>query len=168
MRSQAPSPFLISSKLAWLLVTAAAIPAQRSATGGRVLDGDGKPLADATVTFVGSEPPIGARFAPADTVEVRTDDKGRFVVRLLPRHDYSCWAAGPADANGDRLVSRVLDVRPGTGFEIHATETASPTRVVVSGIDAWPEIGPLRLKTWAFWSLQRDERIKHVAEPPRA
>ncbi len=30
------------------------------------------------------------------------------------------------------------------------------------------EIGPLRLKTWAFWSLQRDERIEHVAEPPRA
>lgn len=28
------------------------------------------------------------------------------------------------------------------------------------------ELGPLRIGTWAFWSLERDEPLRHVVEPP--
>jgi len=123
------------------------LPAQqRLATAGRVLDAAGQPLLAATVTFVGSEPPIGDRFSNADRVVVTTDDKGRFRAELLVGSDYSCWAATPVAADGMRFITRVQDgVRAGTGIELKAVPARAP-RLQVTGAAAWQDIGPLRFE----------------------
>ncbi len=130
-----------------LLLVGCLAAQERLATAGRVLDAARQPLAGATVTFVGSEPPIGDRFANADRVVVTTDDKGRFRTELLCGSDYSCWAAGPAGADGSRTVSEVKNgVRAGTGFELRALHVRSTSRLLVSGLGPWQHLGPLRFE----------------------
>ncbi|MCA8950961.1 MAG: hypothetical protein KDE27_15765 [Planctomycetes bacterium] len=128
-----------------MLATAigAAHAQDRVATAGRVLDAERHAIANATVTFVGSAPPLGGRFAAPDRVVVVTDDKGRFRTDLRERHEYACWVVGSPSASGACAVSTVLDVRPGRGFEVELANERSPATLRVTGDAAWGAFGPL-------------------------
>ncbi|HEX5052110.1 MAG TPA: Ig-like domain-containing protein [Planctomycetota bacterium] len=136
---------LAPTAAAGLLLLAGHLAAQRVATAGRVCDAGADPLVAATVTFVGAETPFGDRFAPADHVVTSTDEHGRFRAGLLAGHDYTAWVTSAARGNGERFVSEFVDgVRPGSGLELRAVQVRSPSRLRVSGLDAWADVGPLR------------------------
>jgi hypothetical protein len=140
-----PPPTAIA--IALFAFTAALGAQQRLATAGRVLDGAGKALAGACVTFVGSEPPIYERFAPADRVTATTDEKGRFRAELLPGADYAAWASSAPGVDGSAFVSALAaDVRAGSGLELIAATTQPRSELQVEGLDGWPDLAPLRIE----------------------
>lgn len=166
------------SRMGWsgvLLVVAlladGALAQGRVATAGRVLDREGKPVVGATVTFVGSVPPLWDRFEPADHVEAVSDANGRFVVRLLEWGDYSAWAAGSATVDGHRMVSAFRGVRPATGFEISVTEKRARGRLVVTGLAAWQGVEDVHVEVALATNSVHRQRVELVAGaadlPPR-
>lgn len=146
MLHQAVSRAVLVGFLVWAAAVGAANAQERVATAGRVLDAKGKPVAGATVSFVGSVPPLYDRFEPADFLEVQSDSSGRFRGELLSHGDYSVWAVGLAAADESSWVSELLEVQPGTGFEIQLQDQQEVARMPVTGLDAWPELGPLRVQ----------------------
>jgi hypothetical protein len=128
------------------LLLPTALAQERVATAGRVLDAGGRPVANATVHFAGSEPPLRDRLEPADAVTATTNDKGRFQVALRERAEYEGFAIAPPAADGTHACSAVLAVRPGTGFEIVLSATTRSRQLTVAGLDAWREHAALRLE----------------------
>ncbi len=167
--------WLGTRNVAWLLVVCAAVRSlaaqERVATAGRVLAVDGKPVAGATVMFVGSVPPLFDRFDPADYHEVKSDEKGRFKVRLLARGDYATWAVGLTNPDGSCWVSDLREVQPGTGFEIQLRGKQDVTRMKVSGLDGWKDVGPLRIELGLSTNTVRRQPVRVVdgvvTLPPR-
>lgn len=152
-------------------IAAGASAQERLATAGRVLDQAGKPVVGATITFVGSVPPLWDRFEPADHVEVVSDAKGRFVVQLLEWGDYDVWAAGPELADGGHMVSRVREVRPATGFEISLTKRRAASELVVKRLELWKNVDAIHVEVALSTNAlhrQRVDVVKGVAKlPPR-
>lgn len=132
--------------LAWSVAASSLGAQERVATAGRVLDQLGKPMAGATVSLVGSVPPHRDRFEPADYHEVKSDAKGRFQVKLLAHGEYSAWAVGPVGADGSYVVSELHHLQPGAGVEIPLRDQREATFMPIAGLDAWPDLGPLRVE----------------------
>src|SRR5688572_18617013 len=66
---------------------------------GMVRNRDGAPWAGAHV-ILRSRPIADLEVPPVDTIEVVTDDQGRFRVAVLPARSYSAWAHGDPERDG--------------------------------------------------------------------
>ncbi len=120
----------------WLL---SALPAQDITTIGTVVDGDGRPLVAATVTFATSPADTFDALAPTEIVEAVTDAAGRFRVKLRAGREHSVWAIGPAQ-DGGRWRSEVHEgVVAGNVIELRAAKRSvqQPIRLTPA-----PELGP--------------------------
>jgi hypothetical protein len=140
-------PFRIAlthGSLAAIAVVActAALPAQhRQPLVGRVLDASGATVAGAQVTLVWS-PPGGLDGGDPDVVECTTDDRGRFVARLLRQECYSAWAT-----DGQSRASGVAEgVAAGGELQLRLDGPAARPRVRLVGVDAWAAAGPLHVE----------------------
>jgi hypothetical protein len=115
---------------------------------GTVLDQDGRPVADAVLTFDAYEqrmilplPPYGLNYRSAKTVTRRTNDAGAFVVRS-PRQkleliavDKPGYVFGPRHANkpGRHAPSRPLQWNAGyTSGTVHLDDVSRPEPSLIS------------------------------------
>lgn len=137
--------------MAFVGVGAALAPAQevvaaaRRATIVRVVDAQGTAIAGANVTFAGSIPHLGAEYGPVDVQNVTSDVRGYARADLQPFLCHVAWAVGPADAAGRSL--RSLPTQPfaaGALLELRCEESCGERRLVVTGVEAWKDRGPLR------------------------
>ncbi|MBL8732060.1 MAG: carboxypeptidase regulatory-like domain-containing protein, partial [Planctomycetes bacterium] len=120
----------------WLL---SALSAQDITTIGTVVDGDGRPLVAATVTFATSPADTFDALAPTEIVEAVTDAAGRFRVKLRAGREHSAWAIGPHEQAG-RWRSEVCEgVVAGNVIELRAARRSlqQPIRLTPA-----PELGP--------------------------
>jgi hypothetical protein len=104
--------------------------------GSAVLD-DGTPWTGATVHLLSRPMPNEDRIGTPDEVQVPTDDKGRFLVQLLPGREYVAWALETLD--GDRFRAsgareRVLAGRP---LDLVAEPPRSRCRQPFRGLEPW-------------------------------
>lgn len=136
-------PSLLKSTLAVLLASAiVTAQVRREPHVVVVLDGEGKPVAGASVTMFCSEP-----YDPGseDIVRAATSDKGRAVVLLLPTRFYQGFAWREQD--GKKYVTKLVARGPGVTelrFDEKATEAAEA--LVVSGLEPWRAHGKLRVE----------------------
>jgi len=111
----------------------------------RVVDAAGAALAGATVTVAGSVPHLGTEHGPIDVQHVISDARGFARADLRPSLCHVAWAIGAADGAGGRR--RSLPSSPfaaGALLELRCDEACADRRVVVTGVEAWREHGPLR------------------------
>lgn len=132
----------------WLAVVAVAVPAQeRRALHGQVVDGSGKPLAGARVRLCWT--PVGwPSRGEADQVEVRSDDRGRFVAQLLPQLAYSGHAVAER-AEGSLASAAVAGLAAGQSVTLHADRAVAPGRISLRSAMEWPVPQPLQLEVAA-------------------
>ena len=135
------------------LVVVATAPAQeRKPAFGRVVDGKGVPVAGASVELLGAFPNLGEELAPFDRLTVATDARGRWRAALLPGRVYSARAsvivAGPSTAADDRptLSATVSHVACGRSVDFTIDRRPLVRRLVVDGVEAWQQHGPLRVR----------------------
>ncbi len=114
---------------------------------GTVVDGDGKPLAGATVCF-GYVPFGGEDLPPHDQGTTTTDARGRFKADVLPCASYSLWAVGP-EADAGRATSAIVHAAAGALVELRATARRTNWRLTIEGLDAWQEAGPFTIRLFA-------------------
>lgn len=112
---------------------------------GHVADATGERVAGARVTVFWSPPddPAGTR---TDRVEATSDERGRFVVKVLPGRGYSAFAMA-GQGPGPVRCSAIRDgiAASGQPLELVLTETAVARPVRLRGTDAWQGRGPLQL-----------------------
>lgn len=107
-------------------------------------DAQGRPLAGAQVTCFASPTLLEAR-DDVDVVEGVTDERGRFVCRLLTHRVYSAFAIVDGAA-GAFLASEVGEnVAAGGEIVLRVVIARRPQRVVLEGQAAWQHVGPLRI-----------------------
>jgi hypothetical protein len=137
----------VRAALGLLLSAAAALPAQeRKALVGRVLDATGAPLPGATVTLAWS-PPGGEDCGPTDVVKAVTDERGRFVAKVLAQESYSAWAVLPLPDGTRAKATAVADqVAAGADLELRCDREVVPHILNLEGASAYAGIGPLRLQ----------------------
>ncbi|MCC7063019.1 MAG: carboxypeptidase regulatory-like domain-containing protein [Planctomycetes bacterium] len=104
---------------------------------GSVVLEDGKPWAGATVHLLSRPMPNEDRIGTPDEVQGTADDKGRFLVQLLPGREYVAWAVEILD--GDRFRAsgareRVLAGRP---LELVAKAPRLRCRVPFGSLAPW-------------------------------
>jgi len=123
----------------------AAAAVERRATFVRVDAADGKPLANATVTFAGHMPHLVGAGGPTDVQRVQADNRGRAQCKLLPGLCYVAWAVGTPDAEGRAAFSQPSVWLAAGGVQTLRAVDQGVTRVVrVAGAEAWAHRGPLR------------------------
>ena len=137
----------------WLPVLGLLLAAGLGAQGGgvarqghpaRVLDADGKPAADAAVTFV-SAPRLGAEPGDDDVVRATTGADGRCRVELVPTRTYQAWASVVRGA--EAFVSPLTLRRHGaTVLQLERDAMAAAREVRIEGAAVWREHGPLRVQ----------------------
>jgi len=120
--------------------------AKRRALLGRVSDDQGNPCAGAEVTLHGVQPFWIER--SSDTVVVTTDERGRFVAKVLPQVAYCGFAVTAASSTGAVAASRLVGWF-GAGAQVVFVCGASVAAGTVrtAGAAAWSACGPLA------WSL---------------
>jgi hypothetical protein len=134
-----------SVKALTLLLTSASLLAQeRRPLLGKVVDADGKPLANATVQLA-NVPYGGEAEVAADHAKVTTDERGRFRADVWSCTEYRMWAVGPVDA-GKFLASEVTPANANQVVELRAAKQLPVRSVIVRGAAAWTELAPLRLR----------------------
>jgi hypothetical protein len=97
--------------LALLVLVGSTVRAQDVATIGSFVDPDGKPIANATVTFATSPPDVFGLFAPPHVVEATTDAAGKFKVKLRQGAAHSAWARTWSSCGPSRRSDHLLDRR---------------------------------------------------------
>ncbi len=138
-----------------LSATRAAAPQapERRAAFGEVVGLDGKPVADAEVTCLGSSvlpvlaDELGQVREVADVVRTTSDARGRFTVKLLIGREYCAWAATPVDGDGRFRVGPITYGLRASGAArlLQSGEQRARQRITLAGADAWLACGPLRL-----------------------
>ena len=109
----------------------------------RVVDADGKPVADAKVTFLAAASHGG--LDAADFVQVTTDANGRCRAQLLPTRAYEAWAQRAV--GGGAIVSAVVSrAFPSTELRMPARADKAPTNILVTDQYAWRELGAIRVQ----------------------
>jgi hypothetical protein len=113
-------------------------------TFGRVVDADGKALADATVTLVGGLPHLLPALQDIHVTEVGTDKRGRAMARLQQGLCYVAWVSGPA-VDGKITTSNVIGYfAAGAMFELTCGEARDVSTCTLTGEDKWQHVGKLR------------------------
>lgn len=116
----------------------------RRPTFARVVDAAGAPIEGAVVTFAGSVPHLGAVVGPHDVRAVASDARGRARAQLREGLCYVAWAA--AEVDGVPLVADVgRYFGAGALLELTCHPSGPPRRVEVRGLEAWAQLGPLRV-----------------------
>ena len=111
---------------------------------GRVLDADGAPLVGAEVHCVLPDETAPGNRA-ASHVVVKTDARGRFRTKVVPCTHHLIWAIGP---DGEQRVCSVPQwTASGRLVELRADRPRPACKVTVSGLDAWQDKAPFRLRT---------------------
>jgi hypothetical protein len=123
---------------------AAALTAQeRRPLIGRVIDNGGQPVAGATVTLFRT-PACDATGHDTERIDVRTDERGRFIAQVLPQAGYSAFATG-AGAE-DRMLSEVRDlVAAGADLELRLCTHGRPRTLALTGTEGYEAEGPFQL-----------------------
>ncbi len=119
---------------------------------GRVLDADGTPVANATVTLL--HRPIARHIDPEreHRIVVATDARGAFRATLRDGATYSVWAASAEQA------SQLAEGIGGGGFvELSLDTHTGPRTVAVAGLDAWSDAA-----TFGFRALVGGENLDLV------
>lgn len=119
---------------------------------GKVLQANGKPLADATVTLVEDDPDM-VGVDEVDLLTVTTNKRGRFVASALRGVRYTAFAVGPEleakPSEGALLARPVPDLACGRFAELHATQTGSSRRLQLEDLSDWGKPADLRVRlTW--------------------
>jgi len=126
-------------------VLLAGLPAQqRRPLVGRVLDAAGTAVRGAQVTLVWS-PPGGPECGTTDVVTVATDERGRFVAKLLPQESYSAWALATGPDGTARASAVGEGAAAGGDLELRLELPAPRRRVELVGAEQWATAGPLRV-----------------------
>lgn len=116
------------------VLTMRSLLAQDTATIGTFVDLEGRPVANATVTFATSPPDRFDLLEPPHVVETKTDASGRFRIQLRTGASHSAWAIGPAGENG-RWRSAALDgVVPGSIVALQAKELSATRAARIEGL----------------------------------
>jgi len=119
--------------LATLACLFALIPQGGVKTAGTVVDVDGKPVANAQVTFLSRQIPR-ALHGSEDRRSATTDDRGRYRVELARDVSYSAWATWP-----DRASKVVEGVMGGAFVELRGVPGTAGFALTIEGLDAWPD-----------------------------
>ncbi|MCC7396047.1 MAG: carboxypeptidase regulatory-like domain-containing protein [Planctomycetes bacterium] len=138
---------MLRTPVAIVLLFASLAAQDRRPLLGTVVDGDGKPLAGATVCF-GYVPFGGEDLPPHDQGTTTTDARGRFKADVLPCASYSLWAVGP-EADAGRATSGIVHAAAGALVELRATARRTDWRLTIEGLDAWQEAGPFTIRLFA-------------------
>ena len=133
---------LLSASLA--LFASPATSQRLQPTPCAVLDAAGRPVADAAVTILGSQPHLSPSLRQDHLVELRTDARGRALARLRPGLCYVAWARGPAVEGRRCCAPTVGFFAAGASLELRCEAPAAIERGRLLGADAWRDRGPLR------------------------
>ncbi|MCK5940549.1 MAG: hypothetical protein KAI24_01165 [Planctomycetes bacterium] len=112
---------------------------------GKVVDAAGAPLAGATVCCALPDY-LNDRHRALAVETATTDARGRFRVNVRPCTHHLLWVIGPIVDVGERPCSEVQWVTSGGLVEVRADQRCLPSTLTVSGLDAWPELAPFRLR----------------------
>lgn len=118
---------------ATLCVLFALLPQGDVRSAGRVVDLQGRPVANATVRFLSRSMSRSPDVGTEDRREVTTDNRGRYRIELDRQHRYTVWA------NWEGGASHCLEgVSGGEFVELHGAAVPGTTALTLPGLDAWP------------------------------
>lgn len=144
-RGLPPSLTSRATALAPLLFATALLAQQRQPLLGTVVDGRGAPVAGATVVLVEDDADL-ALLDPIDRIEVRSDERGRFVAAALRGTRYTGLAVG-AEHDGSAAVCRpVRNLSCGGPAEMRLTIAAQRRKENLPGLRAWGPLADLRIQ----------------------
>jgi len=115
---------------------------------GEVRDKDRKPWVGVKVLLVSWPVPDNLRVGSPDTVETRTDERGKFRAQILEGRTYSVWAEGERGDDGSLRVSNVAgQVIPQVPVLLKERKEAVSGRTVrLEGLEKWEGYKPLRFR----------------------
>lgn len=113
---------------------------------GEVRNKGGKAWAEAKVFLVSWPVSGNIHVGSADTLEIRTDERGRFRAQILEGRYYTVWAQGKPDPDGNLRVSNVAEqVIPQVPVLLkERKELVAPQKVRIEGLDKWADHKPFR------------------------
>lgn len=141
------TPMPNSQSFMVLLLAAAAAAQEPMPVFGVVHDAGGEPIAEASVTCVGTPWFRGER-GDTEVVTVQVDARGRWIARLDPALTWSVWSTrGSRQAGDDAFtISAVRDgVRPGHQAPLKLSTQRARQRLELEGASAWPELEGLHV-----------------------
>jgi hypothetical protein len=125
------------------MAAAALAQERREPLRGSAITAAGAAWSGATVHLLSRPLPGDERFGIADEITATTDDKGRFLVSLLPGRFYLAWASETL-ADGRVLTAwPVEDVIAGRPLELIADVPRAPMVAKLEGAAAWRARGKL-------------------------
>lgn len=164
---------LASLLLAALVVHAPAqakgsAPQEAEATSaGRVVGVDGQPVVGAQVTFLSRPLPRSYTAGTADRRTAKTDDRGRYRLKLSKDRRYTAWATWAQGASG--LVEGVTG---GEFLEFRGLPETGPFRLKLDGLADWPQPEQYSVRLLVggqnidFVTAKREGDVFHVPSMP--
>jgi hypothetical protein len=112
---------------------------------GRVVDGEGRSVADATVVAVRLPDPWDSSKEPADAVVATTDSRGRFRLSVLGDAAYCAWAAKQLESGGGNQVVLASEMSGPFGAgalpELRVRRSGPARTARPKGRSRWPDGG---------------------------
>jgi hypothetical protein len=129
---------------------------------GQAIDGQGKPVADATVV-VSWRPRGLIQLAEAVHVTARSNARGYFVAKVPPDLPLLAWAHTSPDADGIYTFCEAVECSAATQrLQLVIDCALTVERISIRGLEAWQDIGPLTLH---HYPIDRSSYSEPVALP---
>jgi len=128
-----------------IMFVATGIAQARAPLVGEVVQQDGAPLANATVTLVEADADL-VGIDPVDIVEVTTDARGRFTAMALRGVRYSGFAVGKEVDGVAAVCAPVDELACGRPARLQVTTSGTRRTEQIDGLAAWGDVAALRVR----------------------